>query len=118
MEKIEIQKQQVIGWVVLTREGVDDLWNIVKPIVSLVGRDGDDLFWEKHFDFDGHVNGMLPAAPGTYRVTTNHGHYFEILGVSHPGDGISDEYWLVLAKKVLKKRALIERRVRSRLQIK
>ena len=38
MDKIEINKQQVIGWAVVTREDGDDSWKVVEPIVSLVGR--------------------------------------------------------------------------------
>jgi hypothetical protein len=106
MEMVQIQKQQVIGWAVLTREEEGRSWKFVSPIVSQIGFDSDSSFFETQFYLKGAVNGILPAAPGTYRITT----YFEdelvILGVSHPGDGLDDQYWLVYADCQLKDKAM------------
>ena len=114
--KVEIQKQQVIGWALVKVVDCDDSWNAVEPIVSLVGRDGDDRFEEKQFGFDGDVTGILPAAPGTYRVTAGHDNCFVTLGISHLGDGLSDLYWLAQAEEILRERALDEKQVQSWLQ--
>ena len=112
MEKVEINKQQVIGWVVVTREDGDDSWKVVEPIVSVIGRDRDGCFQEKQFDFDDNVLGILQAAPGTHRITTTHSDELVVLGISHPGDGLSDDYWLEEAEDELRFRAILAERAK------
>jgi len=97
MEKIKICKQVVIGWGVLDCPCDYKPGKVVEPIVSLVGRAGDDRFQEEHSYLSAEITAILPAAPGTYRVTTIIDGELVILGISHPGDGLRDEYWLACA---------------------
>ena len=91
MEKIEIQEQQVIGWVFVVREDGDESWKLVEPIRSLLGCDSDKSFNEKQFYLEGNITGILPAALETYQTTTGSGSHLALLGILRYGDGLSDE---------------------------
>ena len=111
MEKIEIQKQHGVGLVLVTREDGDDSWKVVKQLVYLLRHDRDDRFEEKRFYFDDDTIGILRAAACPYRITTDGEHQFAILGISHPGDGLSDEYWLPYAEDEVSWQAMLAERV-------
>ena len=91
MEKIEIQEQQVIGWVFVVREDGDESWKLVEPFRSLFGCDSDKSFNEKQFYLEGNITGILPAALETYQTTTGGGRHLALLGILRPGDGLSDD---------------------------
>ena len=69
MEKIEIQKQQVIGWAVVIRKDGDVSYKCLEPIVLSVDGVGECCIDEKNDRVEGDIAGILPAASETYRVT-------------------------------------------------
>jgi hypothetical protein len=110
MKKVEIKKQVVIGWAVVHCPCETKPGKVVELIVSVVGRTGDDKFEEEHSYFGEDITRMLPAAPGTYRITTFVKGDVVILGISHPGDGLNDAYWLAAAEERLTDEAMSEAR--------
>ena len=95
MEKVEIQEQQVIAWVFVVREDGDDSWKLVELTLSLFGCNGDHRFETKQFHLDEDITGIIPAALETYQTTTGSGRHYAFLGILRPGDGLSDENWLL-----------------------
>src|ERR1019366_5756646 len=62
MEKIEIQKQQVIGWAVVIRKDGDVSYKCLEPIVLSVDGVGECCIEEKNDRAEGDIAGILPAA--------------------------------------------------------
>jgi hypothetical protein len=99
MEEVEIQKQQVLGWAVVIRKDGDVPYKCLEPIVLSVDGVGECCIDEKNDRVEGDIAGILPAAPGTYRITTLFGNDLVVLGISHPGDGIPESEWLYAAQE-------------------
>lgn len=94
MDKIEMQKEQVLGWAVVIRKDGNGSYKCLEPIVLSVDGVGECCTDEKNDRVEGDIAGILPAAPETYRVKTFVEGEPVVLGISHPGDGIRDSLWL------------------------
>jgi hypothetical protein len=103
MEKVEIQKQQVIGWVIVVREDGDDSWKLENPILSR-----DCCFDAKQLHLDDNISGIILNKMET---CTDSGRHYALVGILRPGDDFSDEYSLPSVQDELSWQGIACRRV-------